>query len=464
MMGEVNLSQSIKPIPTMRKILFSLVLGTLSTFGFAQQSIIKNPEIENLVDQVSTDSLKKYIYELASFHSRHTLNTNEKTGMIAAQRYVLKKFNEFSKSSDGRMTAQIEEFVTPGDGRRIVSDSKVANVIARLSGTNPKDKRIVVVSGHLDSRNRDVMDFEGASPGANDDGSGVAVVLELARGLAQKEFSSTILFVAFTGEEQGLKGATFLADKAKSEGWQIEAVLNNDIVGNSNSSETLISNNTMMRIFSETVPLAEDERGAAIRRSTNSDNDSPSRQLARYVKEIGERYVDHMEVKLIYRSDRFLRGGDQTPFMRNGFTAVRMSEMNENFLHQHENVRLENGIQYGDLPEFMDFEYLRKVSAVNLSSAASLANSAGMPLEARIDVRGLTNKSDLNWKAPSQGKVKGYFVLMRETSSPMWEKKFFTTQTSISLPYSKDNYFFAVQSVSETGEESLAVFPSPQTR
>lgn len=448
----------------MRKILFTLALGVFSMGSFAQQAVIRNPEIEKLVQQVSADSLKKYIYDLSSFHSRHTLNTDEKNGMIAAQRYVLKKFNEFAKASNGRMTAQIEEFVTPGDGRRIVADSKVANVVATLKGTNPNDKRIVVVSGHLDSRNRDVMDFEGAAPGANDDGSGVAVVIELARILAQKEFSSTILFVAFTGEEQGLKGATYLADKAKSEGWQIEAVLNNDIVGNSNSSETLISNNTVMRVFSETVPLAEDERGATIRRSTNSDNDSPSRQLARYIKETGERYVDHMEVKLIYRSDRFLRGGDQTPFMRNGFTAVRMSEMNENFLHQHENVRVENGIQYGDLPEFMDFEYLRKVAAVNLSSAASLANSAGMPLEVRIDVRGLTNKSLLHWKAPLQGKVKGYYVLMRETSSPMWEKKFFTTETSISLPYSKDNYFFAVQSVSETGEESLAVFPSPQTR
>lgn len=448
----------------MRKILFTLALGILSLGSFAQQAVIRNPEIAKLVQQVSADSLKKYIYDLSSFHSRHTLNTDEKNGMIAAQRYVLKKFNEFAKASNGRMTAQIEEFVTPGDGRRIVADSKVANVIATLKGSNPADKRIVVVSGHLDSRNRDVMDFEGAAPGANDDGSGVAVVMELARVLAQKEFSSTILFVAFTGEEQGLKGATYLANKAKSEGWQIEAVLNNDIVGNSNSSETLISNNTVMRVFSETVPLAEDERGATIRRSTNSDNDSPSRQLARYIKETGERYVDHMEVKLIYRSDRFLRGGDQTPFMRNGFTAVRMSEMNENFLHQHENVRVENGIQYGDLPEFMDFEYLRKVSAVNLSSAASLANSAGMPQEVRIDVRGLTNMSTLNWKAPLQGKVKGYYVLMRETSSPMWEKKFFTTETTISLPYSKDNYFFAVQSVSESGEESLAVFPSPQTR
>lgn len=168
----------------MRKILFTLALAILSLRSFAQQAVIRNPEIEKLVQQVSSDSLKKYIYDLSSFHSRHTLNTDEKNGMIAAQRYVLKKFNEFAKASNGRMTAQIEEFVTPGDGRRIVADSKVANVIATLKGTNPADKRIVVISGHLDSRNRDVMDFEGAAPGANDDGSGVAVVIELARVLA----------------------------------------------------------------------------------------------------------------------------------------------------------------------------------------------------------------------------------------------------------------------------------------
>jgi hypothetical protein len=323
---------------------------------------------------------------------------------------------------------------------------------------------VIIVSGHLDSRNQDVMDATGASPGANDDGSGVALVMELARILAKSEFSATLLFVAFTGEEQGLKGATYLADKAKAESWKIEAVLNNDIVGNSNSSETNISNNTVMRVFSETIPLIEDERAANIRRSINSDNDSPSRQLARYIKELGERYVDQMEVKLIYRNDRFLRGGDQTPFMKNGFTAVRMSEMNENFLHQHENVRVENGVQYGDLPEFMDFEYLRKVAAVNLASAASLAQAPGMPQEVKIDVRGLSNSTSLIWKAPIHGKAKGYYVLMRETSSSVWEKKFYTEETSLKLPYSKDNYFFAVQAVSEKGMESLPVIPSPLTR
>lgn len=448
----------------MRKILLSLFFGLLAWGVQAQTVVIRNPKIEKLVFEVSSDSLRKYTYDLANFHTRHTLSRDEKNGMPAAQRYVLSKFNTFAKSSNGRMSAEIENFTIPSDGRRITQDSPVANVIAKLKGTNPADDRIFIVSGHLDSRNKDVMDAIGGAPGANDDGSGVAVVIELARVMAKMEFSATILFVAFTGEEQGLKGATYLEDKAKKEGWNIAGILNNDIVGNSKSSDTNISDNTKVRVFSETIPLTEDEQQAASRRYTNSDNDSKSRQLARYIKEVGERYVDQLEVKLIYRSDRFLRGGDQTPFLRNGFTAIRMSEMNENFYQQHENVRVENGIQYGDLPEFMDFEYLRKVSAVNLAASASLANSAGMPEEVRIDVRGLSNNSILLWKTPTIGKVKGYYVLMRETSSPVWEKKFFTTETSLTIPYSKDNYFFAVQSVTESGEESLAVFPSPLTR
>lgn len=448
----------------MRHILFLLTAITLTLPALGQQVVHRNPEILKLVQQVNADSLKKYTEKLASFHSRHTLNADDVKGMIAAQNYVKTKFSEFSSKSSGRLTASIDEFVVPSDGRRIVTDAKVGNVLAMLHGTNKQDPRMILVSGHLDSRNKDVMDAAGAAPGANDDGSGVALVLELARVLSQVEFPTTLVFVAFTGEEQGLKGATYLADKAKAESWKIEAVLNNDIVGNSNSSETNISNNTVMRVFSETIPLAEDERGATIRRSINSDNDSPSRQLARYLKELGERYVDQMEVKLIYRNDRFLRGGDQTPFMKNGFTAVRMSEMNENFLHQHENVRVENGIHYGDLPEFMDFEYLRKVAAVNLAAAATLAHAPSMPQEVKIDVRGLSNSTSLIWKAPIHGKVKGYYVLMRETSASQWEKKFFTEETSLKLPYSKDNYFFAVQAVSEQGMESLPVLPSPLTR
>jgi hypothetical protein len=448
----------------MYKILLTILLGIFSQNLLAQTAIIRNPIIERYVNEVSSDSLKNYVEILADFHSRHTLNRDQKNGMPAAQNYVLDKFKSFEKDAKGRMSSEIERYIIPADGRRILQDSPAANVVATLKGTNPDDNRIFIISGHLDSRNKDVMDVEGIAPGANDDASGVAAVIEAARILAKSNFSATILFVAFAGEEEGLKGATYMADKAKADELNIVAVLNNDIVGNSNSSETNISDNTKVRIFSESIPLAETDQDAQIRRAINSENDSKSRQLARYIKEIGERYVDQMEVKLIYRSDRFLRGGDQTPFMRNGFTATRMSEMNENFYHQHENVRVENGIHYGDLPEFMDFEYLRKVTAINLSTLAALSNSPDLPQEVKIDVRGLSNKSILMWNAPKIGKAVGYYVLMRETSSPVWEKKFYTSETSLTLPYSKDNYFFAVQSVSATGEESLAVIPVPLSR
>lgn len=445
----------------MHQKLILLLVFFLSYSSFSQTIVHRNPTIQEMVNQISADSLEHHVRSLASFSSRHTLNTDEEQGMPAAQRYVLDKFNAYASQSNGRMTAKIEKFTIPADKRRVLTDSPGANVIATLKGSNPNEDRIFIISGHMDSRNKDVMDTDGLAPGANDDGSGTAAVIELARVLASHEFSATILFIAFTGEEQGLKGATYVADKAIEENWNIAGVLNNDIIGNSNSSETLIKDNLKMRIFSETIPLLETEEEANIRRYTNAENDSDSRQLARYIKELGERYVDHFEVKLIYRSDRYLRGGDQTPFARNGITAVRMTEMNENYLHQHENVRVENGIQYGDLPEFMDFEYLRKVTAVNLASLASLANSPAVPQEVQIDVRQLSNKSRLLWKAPEVGNVKGYYVLMRETSEAMWQQKFWTSETELILPYSKDNYFFAVQAVAETGEESLPVFPVP---
>jgi len=236
-------------------------------------------------------------------------------------------------------------------------------------------------------------------------------------------------------------------------------MLNNDIMGSNNSNETNITDNTRLRVFSEGISVLDSGRLATTIRSQGLENDGKSRQLARYVKEICERYVDNIEVVMIYRADRFLRGGDHTPFLQKGFAAVRMTEMNENYNHQHQDLRTEKGIVYGDLVEFMDFEYLRKNTAINLSTLANLAKAPSMPQEVRIEVRNLTNSTTLNWKAPKNGNVKGYYILMRETSSPVWQKKIGTIQTTITLPYSKDNYFFAVQSVNDTGNESLPVVP-----
>ncbi|RZL34184.1 MAG: M28 family peptidase, partial [Pedobacter sp.] len=258
-----------------------------------------------------------------------------------------------------------------------------------------------------------------------------------------------------------LLGSGFMAAKAKKEGWNIEAMLNNDMIGSNNASETLIIDNTKLRVFSEGLPSFELDKNAKSIRQFGLENDGKSRQLARYVKEIGERYVDQLEVKLIYRNDRFLRGGDHTPFVENGFPAVRLTEMNENFEHQHQDLRTEKGVKYGDLIEFMDFEYLRKNTAVNIAVLANLAKAPLVPAEVKVDVKNLSNSTFLYWKSPNNGAgIKGYYVLMRETSSPVWEKKFFTTATEMRLPYSKDNYLFAVQSIGNDESESLPVVPT----
>jgi hypothetical protein len=449
----------------MKRIILLITFFTVH-FSFAQTQLIhRNAVIAGMVNEISSENLEKYVRDLAGFRTRHTLSANnENEGILASQNYVLNLFKSFESSSNGRLSSYIDTFTIPADGRRIPTDSQLGNVMATLKGTDPNDDRIFIISAHIDSRALDVMNKEIDAPGANDDGSGVAAVIELARIMSNNSYPATIVFVIVSGEEQGLKGAAYLAEKAKNENWNLVAMLNNDMIGNSFSSETNINDNTKVRIFSEGVPAAETERMAAIRRYTNGENDSKSRQLARYMKEVGERYVDQLEVKLVYRNDRFLRGGDHTPFAQQGFTAIRVCEMNENYYHQHENVREENGIQYGDLPEFVDFEYMRKITGINLASLASLASAPSEPNNVGIDVRKLSNTSTLRWEAPEKGKAKGYYVLMRETDASMWQKKFYTEETSLTIPYSKDNYFFAVQAVGEEGHESLAVFPQPITR
>ncbi|MDO9553039.1 M28 family metallopeptidase [Rhodonellum sp.] len=449
----------------MKKILILIAYFTVHLTIGQTQIIHRNAEIQQMVSEISAESLEGYVRALAAFRTRHTLSKNDpKEGILASQNYVLDHFKSFEAASGGRLTSELDIFTIPADGRRIPSDSQLGNVMATLKGTDPNDDRIFIISAHIDSRALDIMNTEIDAPGANDDGSGVAAIIELTKIMSKKAFQATIVFVVVSGEEQGLKGAEYLAKKAKSENWNLVAMLNNDMIGNSNSSQTNINDNTRVRIFSEGVPAVETEQMTAIRRYTNAENDSKSRQLARFIKETGERYVDQLEVKLVYRNDRFLRGGDHTPFAKEGFTAIRVCEMNENYYHQHENVRVEDGIQYGDLPEFVDFEYMRKITGINLASLAVLAAAPSEPQSVGIDVRKLSNTSTLRWDAPKTGKAKGYYVLMRETDSSMWEKKFYTEENTLTIPYSKDNFFFGVQAVGQNGHESMAVFPQPITR
>jgi hypothetical protein len=443
-----------------RILLTSLLLSLLQTLP-AQTIIQKDPEIEEMVKAVNIDSLRSYIHSLVSFGTRSTLSSiSDKThGIGAARNWVLSEFKSFAASSNGRMKTYIDSTRYLPDGNRVDSPIQLANVVAVLTGTDPADHRIFLISGHLDSRRSNVMDRQGDAPGANDDGSGCAAVLECARIMSRRSFPATIIFVTVSGEEQGLLGANFMAKKAKAEHWEIEAVLNNDIMGSNHSNQTGIINNSEVRVFSEGLPYFDLDKKAAQIRQMQVENDGRSRQLARYIKETGERYVDNLKVVLVYRPDRFLRGGDQIPWLENGFAAVRITEMNENYNHQHQDVRMENGIQYGDLPEFMDFEYLLRNTALNLCNLANLAKAPPRPDSVKIDTRNLSNLTHLYWKSSGARKAKGYYVMMRETTSAFWQKKIFTNQEEITLPYSKDNYFFAIQSVSETGNESLAVTP-----
>ena len=442
------------------KYVFIFLAIILSGSAMSQTIIHRDKEIDQMVKEVNKDTLTKYIDKLVSFGTRNTLSTqsNNARGIGAARNWVLQKFNEYSKQSNNKLSAYIDTVTYPADGKRVDRKIILGNVVAILKGTDTSDKRIFVISGHLDGMRTNVMDSVADAPGANDDASGCAAVLECARIMSKHQFPATIVFVTVSGEEQGLLGANFMAEKAKKENWQIEAVLNNDIMGSNNSNETNIIDNTRLRVFSEGLSVNDTGKVAMNIRNLGLENDGNARQLARYIKEVGERYVENLEIVMVYINDRFLRGGDHTPYVQRGFAAVRFTEMNENYYHQHQDVRVENNIQYGDLPEFMDFEYLRKNTAVNL---ANLAKAPSKPEEVKVEVKKLSNSTSLQWKAPKTGKTKGYYVLIRETTSAVWQKKFFTENTEIKLPFSKDNYFFAVQSITESGNESLPVVPLP---
>ncbi|MDB5193309.1 MAG: family metallo-hydrolase [Segetibacter sp.] len=445
----------------MRKLLLAGIM-LFNTAVIGQTIVNRDRAIEDMVKEVSADSLKAHIVKMVSFGTRNTLSstTDKNRGIGAARNWVLSKFNSFAKQANGRLSAFVDTTTYRADGRRVDRPINLGNVMATLKGTDPNDNRVFIISGHLDNMRSSPTDSIGDAPGANDDASGVAAVIECARIMSKRSFPATIIFVAVSGEEQGLLGAGYLAGKARKANWNIEAVLNNDIMGSNNSSETNIIDNTKIRVFSEAFSVADTGRRALTIRQLGLENDGKARQLARYVKEVGERYVDNLQVVMIYRNDRFLRGGDHSPFVENGFAAVRFTEMNENYTHQHQNVRTEKGVHYGDLVEFMDFEYLRKNTAMNLANLANLSKSPAMPDSVKIEVRRLSNQSFITWQAPKVGKVKGYYLLVRETTSATWQKKIFTTALSMQLPFSKDNYFFAVQSVSEDENESLPVVPT----
>lgn len=445
----------------MKYLLLSLFIFSAFS-GYSQTVVIRqDQQIKKMVDEVSAQNIEMIVRKLVTFETRHSLSDtiSTATGIGATRNWIKSELERYSKASGGRLKVEFDTFTQPADGRRIASPTIMKNVLGILPGTDPADDRVFIVSGHYDSRASDVNDSKIFAPGANDDASGTAAAMELARVMSQYKFNCTLIFVAMVAEEQGLYGAANLAKRAKAEKWNLAGMITNDIVGNTYGMETGIKDNNSVRIFSEGVSVAESPEEAARRASTGSENDGKARQFARYLKEIGERYVDQLNVKLIYRRDRYLRGGDHTPFSQQGFAGIRITEMNEDFDRQHQNVRKENGVDYGDLPDFVDYNYTQKITRMNLASIANLALAPREPLNVGVVTSGLTNKTVLKWENPVGEKPAGYYVVMRETTSPVWEKKFFITGNTASLNYSKDNYYFGVQSVDADGHESLVVIP-----
>lgn len=444
------------------KYILSFFLIALGFSSWAQTTIVKQDlQIKTMVEEVSSQNIEAIVRKLVSFETRHSMSdTLSKTiGIGAARNWIKAELERYSKASGGRLKVEFDTFTQPADGRRIATPTLMKNVLAILPGIDTLDDRVFIVSGHYDSRASDVNDAKIFAPGANDDASGTAAAMELARVMSKSKFNCTLIFVAMVAEEQGLYGAANLAKRAKAEGWNLAGMITNDIVGNTYGIETGIKDNRSVRIFSEGVSVIETPEEAARRASTGTENDGTARQFARYLKEVGERYVDQLDVKLIYRRDRYLRGGDHTPFSQLGYAGIRITEMNENFDRQHQDVRKKNGVDYGDLPDFVDYEYTRKVTQMNLASLANLALAPREPQKVGIVTSGLTNKTELKWESPVGEKPLGYYVVMRETTSPIWEKKFFVTDTKTILNYSKDNYYFGVQSVDNGGHESLVVIP-----
>lgn len=436
-------------------IFTTTMLSTLSA-----QPPGKNPFVESLVREVSPANLRSIVERLTTFGTRHTLSdtVSADRGIGAARRWIASEFSRSAMASSGRMTVGFHETIVPPSGR-IPSPTSVVNVVATLQSRTRPD-RYLVIGGHYDSRAGDPMDSTGDAPGANDDGSGTAVVMELARIMAPHEFDATVVFIAFAGEEQGLLGAAGWAETARRNGWNIEAMLNNDIVGNSMGGDG-VAENRYVRLFSEAFTPADTGSVFRTKNSLGLENDGPSRSLARWVDETAALYVPSFDVKMVNRRDRFLRGGDHSAFHARGFPAVRFSVARENYDWQHQNVRVENGKQFGDLPQFMDFEYCANVARVNLAALAVLALAPAPPQGVGIVTSNLEYKTTLRWNRGKEPDLAGYFVRYRETTSPVWQGREFVTDTTITLNLLKDDYIFGVQGVDREGNTGMIVTPSP---
>ena len=423
-------------------------------------------KITAAMQKVSVEKLRADDEKLVSFGTRHTLSVqlpdSSNIGIKKAASWIQEQFESYSKACGGCLEVKTQT-ETQEKADRVPNPIPLTNVYAVLKGTDPESaKRIFIISGHYDSRNSKTDDYEDPAPGANDDASGTIVVLETARVLSQYKFPATIIFVTVAGEEQGLYGAKHFAKKAKDEGWDVEAMLNNDIVGGDNTPG---QDTTKVRVFSEGIPQTATPQELRRIRGLGEENDSPSRQVARYIDEIGKLYSAGPKFGpvMIFRPDRYLRGGDHLAFNEQGFAAVRFTEWRENFNHQHQTLRTENGIEYGDLPKFVDFNYVARVAKLEVAVLASLASAPAPPAHVRLLTKALDNNSQLAWDASPAGRVAYYEVVWRSTILPNWtDSKKVGMETSVTLPVSKDNVVFGVRAVDAQGHRSIVVTPAPE--
>jgi hypothetical protein len=446
--------------------LVNVCLGqTRSTFR--RNAPVRNRTIANVVREIDARNIEATIRKLVSFGTRNTLSeqNDPNRGIGAARDWLYGEFLKAAAASSGRMTVEKQSYEQP-KAARVPQPTMVTNVVATLKGTQPQSvDRIYVVSGHYDSMCNTPVDAKCDAPGANDDASGTAAVLEMARVMAKYEFDATIVFMAVAGEEQSLLGSTHFAEQAKEKNWNIDAMFTNDIIGNTLGGNGVRDRGTV-RVFSEGVPSNETAAEATTRRSVGGENDSPSRQLARFIKETQETFLPQFKVMLVYRRDRYGRGGDHIPFLERGYPAVRFTEVNEEFRHQHQNVRVENGVQFGDLPEFVDFAYVANVARVNAASLAALALAPSRPKGVTILSQRLQNDTELKWDANTEPDLAGYEIVWRDTTAPVWtNSKAVGNVTSFTMKgMSKDNYFFGVRAIDKDGNRSAVTYPKPLGR
>ncbi|KAG7441700.1 peptidase M28 [Guyanagaster necrorhizus] len=418
-----------------------------------------------MLNEIDPARIQAIIEKLVSFGTRNTLSnqTDPTRGIGAARDWIASEMRGFAEASQGRMSVTVPSYVQ-GPAEGIPTSTVISNIVATLRGASDPG-RVYVVSGHYDSRNSDVDNFVDDAPGADDDGSGVAVSMELARvmAMASRSPAATIVFAVVAGEEQGLYGSAFLAEQLRNDSAvdDVQGMLDNDIVGSSTADDGS-TDPFDIRMFVQGIPPTDTLSEVMARVQVGGESDTPARELGRFVAEVGSNSVTNMTVQMVYRPDRYLRGGDHLSFLRNGFPAVRFTEPHENFAHQHQNVRVVDGVQFGDLVEFCDFEFNARVARVNGAALWALAQAPGTPKGVAIDTSVLTNNSTLSWAldASGGGSVAGYEIVWRPTDLPVWTHAIpvgNVTQATVLL--SKDNVDFGVRAVGSNGYRSPAAFP-----